>query len=447
LSECWRGSLAPFRGGFPREDRHSVQAPRGAMVVGTPTSRPRTASGSLASPGFSSPDQGLVRHRSLFPLHSGLWRLFPSTLPRILAWLPRRLFRFSKDRPSIGLVAARPLPLLVAGLPRLLSLRLAFAKGLARSAFVVSLHLDGFLRAASCGFVAPRSRSWGSSRSLVPVPFSFRFPFLSPRPRRSTLRSSSSFVVVPRVSTVLRDSSPPAVHRSSRLDFRVSRHLTGLPRPLLLAEIRFSSTSLGFFFISSWTSSTLRVPGGSASRRFLSRGPRSLSLRCRCFRGSVRFFQFGPLARVPTPPCRISALPSLGIPPREDARSRLQPFCTFALFRFRATFLVMLHLGGLFPRVVFLSASRGLRHTFRFIEPRLFEGRGFVTGRFLFADKRRLHHEKTCPREFVFSVFNLPRYRTSPFPWFRFGSGYSPRLAGLKLSFVHGPDFVQSPSK
>jgi hypothetical protein len=29
---------------------------------------------------------------------------------------------------------------------------------------VVSHHLDGFLRRASCGFVAPRSRSWGSPR-------------------------------------------------------------------------------------------------------------------------------------------------------------------------------------------------------------------------------------------------------------------------------------------
>jgi hypothetical protein len=34
-----------------------------------------------------------------------------------------------------------------------------------RSVFVVSHHLDGFLRHASRGFVAPRSRSWGSPRS------------------------------------------------------------------------------------------------------------------------------------------------------------------------------------------------------------------------------------------------------------------------------------------
>jgi hypothetical protein len=32
------------------------------------------------------------------------------------------------------------------------------------SVFVVSHHLGGFLRRESCGFVAPRSRSWGSSR-------------------------------------------------------------------------------------------------------------------------------------------------------------------------------------------------------------------------------------------------------------------------------------------
>jgi len=40
--------------------------------------------------------------------------------------------------------------------------------GRSRSALVVSHHLDGFLRRVSCGFVAPRCRSWGSSRSGIP---------------------------------------------------------------------------------------------------------------------------------------------------------------------------------------------------------------------------------------------------------------------------------------
>lgn len=215
-------------------DRYLVQVPCGTTVVRTLTLPQLTASGSLASPGVSSPVQGLVRHRSLFPPFSGLRRRFPSTLPCILAWSPRRLFRFSKDRPSIGLVAARPVPLLGSGLPLLLSLRLAFAKGLAPSAFVVSLHLDGFLRSASCGFVAPRSRSWGSSRSSVPFPFHFRkkfFPFARDAPPFEVLPRSWSSLVSPRSSGTLpllpfiafRDSAPGFLATS-----RVCLHLSSL---------------------------------------------------------------------------------------------------------------------------------------------------------------------------------------------------------------------------
>jgi len=41
-------------------------------------------------------------------------------------------------------------------------LRPTFAEGRSRSVFVVSHHLDGFLRHGTCGFVAPRCRSWDS---------------------------------------------------------------------------------------------------------------------------------------------------------------------------------------------------------------------------------------------------------------------------------------------
>jgi hypothetical protein len=83
------------------------------------------------------------------------------------AWLPpgpsHGVF---KDRPSIDTRARRPLlrsssPVARLGLP----LRPAFARGRSRSVFAVSHRLDGFLRRARRGFVAPRSRSWGSSCS------------------------------------------------------------------------------------------------------------------------------------------------------------------------------------------------------------------------------------------------------------------------------------------
>jgi hypothetical protein len=122
--------------------------------------------------------------------------------------------------PSIGLGARRPLLLgfasACASVPPRFGLSLPGDRS--RSAFVVSHHLDGFLRRASCGFVAPRSRSWGSPRFwFLRDSFSLRgrglFGFGQRfLPRRITLRSLSTFAAVRRVSTVLPDSCPPAVH-------------------------------------------------------------------------------------------------------------------------------------------------------------------------------------------------------------------------------------------
>jgi hypothetical protein len=80
--------------------------------------------------------------------------------------LSRRLSWGFQRCPSIGLGARRPLLLgsasaLAPAPPRF---GLLSPGSRSRSVFVVSHHHDGFLRRASCGFVAPRSRSWGSPR-------------------------------------------------------------------------------------------------------------------------------------------------------------------------------------------------------------------------------------------------------------------------------------------
>jgi hypothetical protein len=88
-------------------------------------------------------------------------------IPFVLAWIsPGASHGVSKDCPSIGLGARRPL--LLGSTSALASVPPRFGPlspgSRSCSAFVVSHHLDGFLRRASCGFVAPRSRSWGSPR-------------------------------------------------------------------------------------------------------------------------------------------------------------------------------------------------------------------------------------------------------------------------------------------
>jgi len=87
--------------------------------------------------------------------------------PSVLAWSsPGASLGVSKDRPSIG-PGSRCLLLLgfssahASVPPRFGS---PLPKDESCSVFVVSHHLDGFLHRESRGFVAPRSRSWGSPR-------------------------------------------------------------------------------------------------------------------------------------------------------------------------------------------------------------------------------------------------------------------------------------------
>jgi len=75
--------------------------------------------------------------------------------------------------PSIDIIASRPLQ----GVCRRTG-RAPFGSGQpwpkSRSVLVVSHHLDGFLRETTCGLVASRCRSWGSSRFPAPPLVAFR---------------------------------------------------------------------------------------------------------------------------------------------------------------------------------------------------------------------------------------------------------------------------------
>jgi hypothetical protein len=138
--------------------------------------------------------------------------------------------------PSIGLGARRPLLLGLASARASAPPRfgLSLPGDRSRSAFVVSHHLDGFLRRASCGFVAPRSRSWGSSRCgplLRVAEATWRLgtfrgapPFeASPRPQQSAVSPRFS-----RTPALLPFTITPSRLRERRwLDSRAFLHGTG----------------------------------------------------------------------------------------------------------------------------------------------------------------------------------------------------------------------------
>lgn len=256
-------------------------------------------------------------------------------------------------------------------------------------------------------------------------------------PSPATLHPSKFFLARGRPSCF---HGPPGLFPSCRPSFFTTRlqgvcHLAGLPPPILLSKNRYGSTSLGFFFISSLTSSSLRFPSGSSFRSFLSRGPLSLALRCRRFWGSVRLFSSPGHSLVARPRLGSSwLLPLLGLP-RRISLSWLRLFRFIALFRFHATFRSMFHLGDLFPRVVFPSAIRGPRLTSRFSNQVQFEGRGFATNRILFADSRRLHVVGSSPYGFRPSFRQSTRVLEVVFPLVSLRSGVLPSPRWIETFF------------
>jgi hypothetical protein len=114
------------------------------------------------------------------------------------------------------------------------------------SVLVVSHHLDGFLRAAACGFVAPRCRPWGSPRFL-PRPPELREPgrhrhsprrgsypsksFPRQQPRRITATVALLWVLRNlRTTRWPRPARLPAGHRSGPRRGSDRAHPFGLPR-------------------------------------------------------------------------------------------------------------------------------------------------------------------------------------------------------------------------
>lgn len=99
-----------------------------------------------------------------------------------------------KDRPSTDMKARRPLPNTPSIQRWIVCLRHEVATPRARAALAVSHDFDGLLRLASCRFVAPCNRSWGSPRCRLVLPGT-RLPCVAAGPRRS--ERARAFPVVP----------------------------------------------------------------------------------------------------------------------------------------------------------------------------------------------------------------------------------------------------------
>jgi hypothetical protein len=167
-----------------------------------------------------------------------------SRIARLVAELPT--LGFSKDRPSVVRLSG------VHSHKRCRLLRLGTARHRARSALVVSHHLDGFLLQSARRLVASCSRPWGSS-GFGPAPCSHpqspacrsRSRAASPMPRPSELVPTRAAVLHITVSR-----SPLVVHQ--RAPLARPRGLSPHERPLhrrRVATTDHARCSLGLPFL------------------------------------------------------------------------------------------------------------------------------------------------------------------------------------------------------
>jgi len=106
------------------------------------------------------------------------------------------------------------------------SFGLPLPRGRSRSAFTVSHRSDGFLRHQSCGFVAPRCRSWGSPRSirsLLPLAVG----------SRTDTRGASPSEAFPSIAAIRHFRIPTLLSSTGqgRSDFRVFLRYPSPPQP------------------------------------------------------------------------------------------------------------------------------------------------------------------------------------------------------------------------
>jgi hypothetical protein len=223
--------------------------------------------------------------------------------PLVLAWIsPGASHGVSKDAPP----SVWALDVHSCSVPPRLSLRLRLASACSRqgaglvpsSWFPTTMTVSSVVRPAGLLHPAadPGVRRVAVVRALVPR--HLRVPDL---PRRSTLRSLSTPVAVRRVSTVLPDSCPPAVHRSFLLLRAKAARLQGFsPRDGFTGCLgpcgrRSRTASLGFFFSRCRLSGLLiAAPEGDGSRGGTPR--------------SRRANRVGPGARCSFQPLRLAAV-------------------------------------------------------------------------------------------------------------------------------------------
>jgi hypothetical protein len=225
-------------------------------------------------------------------------------IPLVLAWTsPGASHGVSKDAPP----SVWPLDVHSCSVPPRLSPRLRLASACSRqgaglvppSWFPTTLTVSSVVRPA--GLLHPAADP-GVRRVAIVLVREPRPPHASDLPRRSTLRSFSTPVAVRRVSTVLPDACPLAVHRCFLLSRAKAARLQGVPprdgftgflRPCGLWS---RTASLGFFSFRRRLSGVLRTsPEGGVSRGGLPHGPDGAS---RVGSGTRCSFQPGRLAAV-----------------------------------------------------------------------------------------------------------------------------------------------------
>jgi len=198
-----------------------------------------------------------------------------------------------------------------------------------RSALVVSHHLDGFLRVETCGLVASRCRSWGSSRFLASIAAGRRSgrgrSSHSPRrsyPSKNSLDSSCS--ASPRPLPPRRSASFEAVDLEALLHrrvcdvtapLRVTRILSFLGFVPLQGPVRTvtpSTVRAGLGSVSGRTVAIRRWGRGAMRPAYPSVGSSAgwANLACRCFRSlsgaEVCEESFAPVRELPLVGARAS---------------------------------------------------------------------------------------------------------------------------------------------
>jgi hypothetical protein len=228
------------------------------------------------------------------------------------------------------------------------SFRPAFAKDRSCSAFMVSHHLDGLLPREFRGFVALRSRSWGSSRcgfdaSGVETPNGLLLP------QRQTLRRISTLVAVHHVSMVLLDTCPLVVRHGEVVRLQGFSPRAGSRATGGLAVSSPRTSSLGFSSFEAYISTPPNpAPKSRDDESCLSRTKRVTSFwwdgwtffqsEGNCFLGFLFRLRSG-LNRSSFPCLQFSktALEKLRLEQSESVAGPVWPFWSFPIGKVRGT--------------------------------------------------------------------------------------------------------------